>query len=68
MGLLRYAKAKKYEFLPVFLKICCTVHLYQQNIRDFKKTKASITDNKIQRYNSELKLMFGQSRLSNKKI
>ena len=32
-----------------------------------KKAKAFITDNQIQRYNSELKLMFGQSRLSNKK-
>ena len=45
----------------------CLFHLYQQNMREFKKTKAFITDSQIQRYNSELKLMFGQSRLSNKK-
>jgi hypothetical protein len=66
-GLLKYAKAKKIRVFTSFLKICCTVHLYQQNIRVFKKTQAYITDNQIQRYNSELKLMFGQSRLSNKK-
>ena len=46
-------------------------HSIQQNIRELKKTKAYIatiiTDNQIQRYNSELKLTIRQSRLSNKK-